>query len=165
MSSIDAFARPALAGAGQAMGTLGKVIGPAIGEAGKAVGKFGKETALPAIGEIGKALGSFGKDKLAPAMGFAMAGAASSLDSLSKEQIREFADQARTALGPAGNRLETLPEEVLVWIKAHPIQTAAFLASSVTLVAPGLVSAPVLYALGWGGAGVRAGTIISENMT
>jgi len=169
MNSIDAFARPALAGAGKAIGTLGKeVIGPAIGEAGKAIGVFGKETALPAIGEVGKTLESFGKDEIAPAMGFAMAGAAPSLDSLNQEQIRIFADQARKALGPTlettGNKLECLPEEALAWIKAHPIQAAALLVSVVTLAAPGLVSAPVLYALGWGGTGVRAGTAVPQDM-
>ena len=55
---------------------------------------------------------------------------------------------------------EHLPTDVTDWIIAHPYQTAFHVVGGVVFFAPGLVSTPLLGALGWTSVGPRAGTIL-----
>lgn len=52
---------------------------------------------------------------------------------------------------------EELPENIQNWIKAHPYQTAFHVVSGVVFFAPAAASGPVLYLLGFGSLGPRAG--------
>ena len=54
-----------------------------------------------------------------------------------------------------------LPTDVTDWIIAHPYQTAFHVVGGVVFFAPGLVSTPLLGALGWTSVGPRAGTILT----
>ncbi|TAQ86342.1 hypothetical protein B7494_g5308 [Chlorociboria aeruginascens] len=59
---------------------------------------------------------------------------------------------------PSAMRWDQAPTALRAWIEAHPYQTAFLVMNGVIVLAPGVLSAPVLAALGWGGAGVRAGS-------
>lgn len=52
---------------------------------------------------------------------------------------------------------ENLPDNIKDWIKAHPYQTAFHVVSGVVFFAPAAASGPLLYLLGFGSMGPRAG--------
>ncbi|OCK88836.1 uncharacterized protein K441DRAFT_700252 [Cenococcum geophilum 1.58] len=54
---------------------------------------------------------------------------------------------------------KNLPTDVTDWIIAHPYQTAFHVAGGVVFFAPGLVSTPLLGALGWTSIGPRAASV------
>lgn len=49
--------------------------------------------------------------------------------------------------------------DIEIWVKAHPWKAAFYLASAIGFFAPEILSLPALEALGFGVAGVRAGTL------
>jgi hypothetical protein len=42
----------------------------------------------------------------------------------------------------------------------HPVETTLIIGSAIPLLAPSLVSGPVLWMFGWGAKGVRAGSFL-----
>ncbi|OCL13486.1 hypothetical protein AOQ84DRAFT_310495, partial [Glonium stellatum] len=54
---------------------------------------------------------------------------------------------------------KSLPADVKDWVVAHPYQTAFHVTSGVLLIAPGLLSEPLLGLLGWTSAGPRAASV------
>ena len=49
------------------------------------------------------------------------------------------------------------------WVKEHPVQTAVYGVSGVSILAPSIIAAPVLGLAGFGSAGVAGGKSISSN--
>ena len=54
-------------------------------------------------------------------------------------------------------KLADLPSDVQAWIAEHPYQTAFYVANGVVFIFPGLVTAPILQALGFSSKGIRVG--------
>ncbi|KAI4179095.1 MAG: hypothetical protein L6R41_008033, partial [Letrouitia leprolyta] len=58
--------------------------------------------------------------------------------------------------------LHQVASDIEDWVKAHPWKAAFYLASALSLVAPEIISIPALEALGFGTAGVRAGSLAAK---
>lgn len=103
---------------------------PALAGAAISLDAFGRETLVPGLEEAGK----FAKEKL---------------DDLIPV-VEKAGEYAKENAGPA-------MEKVGEYVKENPGKSALWAASGLTVLVPGLVSAPVLWAFGWGSTGVRAG--------
>ncbi|KAL8992064.1 MAG: hypothetical protein Q9169_007400 [Polycauliona sp. 2 TL-2023] len=58
--------------------------------------------------------------------------------------------------------LDQVATDIETWVKAHPYKATFYLASALSLVAPEIISLPALEALGFGFAGVRAGSMAAK---
>lgn len=59
-------------------------------------------------------------------------------------------------------QLHQVASDIEIWVKAHPWKAAFYLASSISLFAPEILSLPALEALGFGAVGVRAGSLAAK---
>ena len=103
---------------------------PALAGAAISLDAFGRETLIPGLEEAGK----FAKDKLDDLL----------------PVVEKAGEYAKENAGPA-------MEKVGEYVKENPGKSALWAASGLTVLVPGLVSAPVLWAFGWGSTGVRVG--------
>ncbi|CZS88793.1 uncharacterized protein RAG0_00412 [Rhynchosporium agropyri] len=160
------------------LSTISKeTLGPGLSTASKAVNEFSQSRLGPAI--VGAAIGLdlFGKEKLSPAMEYVKVNAEPAIKKtgeLAGEGVKIAGEYVRENAGPAMKKTGELAGEGVKiageenagpamkktgnYVKKNPGKSALYAASAVTLLAPGIVAAPVLWAFGWGSAGVRGGS-------
>ncbi|CZT42313.1 uncharacterized protein RSE6_02178 [Rhynchosporium secalis] len=137
------------------LSTISKeTLGPGLSAASKAVNEFSQSRLGPAI--VGAAIGLdlFGKEKLNPAMEYVKVNAGPAMKKtgeLAGEGVKIAGEYVKENAGPAMNKTGN-------YVKKNPGNSALYAASAVTALAPGIVAAPVLWAFGWGSAGVRGGS-------
>lgn len=117
------------------MATLLSNITSSLAGTAAAAGSFGHNTLAPALGEAGKAALKLGQEHVVPAL----SGAAEHVKNMDIKQVGP-------AVVAAGS-----------WMAAHPGQTALHAVSVSTLVFPGLVAGPLLWATGFASTGVQGG--------
>jgi hypothetical protein len=165
-----------LTGALEATDHFGRnTLAPAVGEGVKAVGDFGKNTLAPAADEIVNKADQFRQSHINPALGEGVKAAgefkqnvlvpvlgkgSKAIENLGQQVLGPPAEDAidKSTFTRILDKAKKLPEEAPKWVKEHPGQTAMYAASGITLVAPGILAGPVLWAFGWGAGGMRAGT-------
>ena len=113
-----------------------------------------KDHAAPALRELEKTIGNFNQDRLAPLI----VGAMAALPEVGQEVGTTLENTGKAAyhfckheIGPdAGEKIQKA-------VRDHPIQAGLLAVSGLTILFPGLVSVPVLGALGWTPLGPSAG--------
>ena len=131
-----------------------KTLEPAAGEVFKTASDFGGQHLGAAVAEADK----FGKNTLAPALEKGI----KAIENYGQEFFEAIADEGDDGVGKPVldvilEKAQKLPEEALKHAKGHPVKTAWMAANALTFFAPGIIAGPVLWAAGWGSAGVRAG--------
>ncbi|KAK6583924.1 hypothetical protein PZA11_003654 [Diplocarpon coronariae] len=144
---------PAVGKGGEALANFGKEkLLPAMESAASVANEFGKEKLMPALAEAGQSINSFAQTHLGPAVG----GAALAIS----PALGEFGKKLGPAMEQAGNygkHILSAMADTVNWCKNNPGQTAVYAASAVTVLAPGIVSVPMLWAFGFAGTGITAG--------
>jgi hypothetical protein len=171
---LKMYLKAFLTGALEATDHFGRnTIAPAVGERVKAVNDFGKNTLAPAAGEAVNKANQFRQSHLAPALGegVIIAGdfkqnvlipvlgkGGEAIENLGQQVLGPPDEEAvdKSTFARILDKARKLPGEAPKWVKQHPGQTAMYAASGVTLVAPGILAGPVLWAFGWGSTGMRA---------
>jgi len=164
-----------LTGALEATDHFGRnTLAPAVSEGVEAVGNFGKNTLTPAAGEVIYKADQFRQSHLGPALSEGVKAAGDFKQNVLVPVLgkggKAIEDLGQQLLGPPEeeatdkstfarilDKAKKLSEEAPKWVKEHPGQTAMYAVSGVTLVAPGILAGPVLWAFGWGATGMRAG--------
>ncbi|KAI6710612.1 hypothetical protein JHW43_006835 [Diplocarpon mali] len=145
---------PAVGKGGEALANFGKEkLLPAMESAASVANEFGKEKLMPALAEAGQSINSFAQTHLGPAVG----GAALAIS----PALGEFGKKLGPAMEQAGNygkHILSAMADTVNWCKNNPGQTAVYAASAVTVLAPGIVSVPMLWAFGFAGTGITAGS-------
>ncbi|CAL3967313.1 unnamed protein product [Diplocarpon coronariae] len=139
---------------GEALANFGKEkLLPAMGSVASVANEFGKEKLMPALAEAGQSIKSFAQTRLGPAV----AGAALAIS----PAMGEFGKKLGPAMEQAGNygkHILLAMADTVNWCKNNPGQTAVYAASAMTVLAPGIVSVPMLWAFGFAGTGITAGS-------
>ncbi|KAF4616223.1 hypothetical protein G7Y89_g15183 [Cudoniella acicularis] len=137
---------------------------------------FSQQQIIPALGSAVKIADNFRKDTLSPAF--------ETINELTQENVAPYIEVTMTAvddfdkktlrpalgnaLGPALDQMgireevEEFSGKAADWVKENPGSAAMIVTGFFPSFVPGVVSAPFLWALGYGGNGVRAASIASE---